>query len=113
MPHPPHTLDVVPAGPPEQRGVDTAVAPHRPVRQVVDRPELIVQQLGRVLVKPGDGGVSLLIPAEVLHPEGVVLLLPPGEVHVLEVHVLDEVVDVGLVGDVLMLTLCITALNPH
>ena len=108
MPHPPHTLDVVPAGPPEQRGVDTAVAAHGAVGQVVDCPELLVQQLGRVLVEPGDGGVSLLVPAEVLDPECVVLLLPPGEVHVLEVQVLDEVVDVRL-GVSLVLTLCITA----
>ena len=96
MPHPPHTLDVVPAGPPEQRGVDTAVAAHGAVGQVVDCPELLVQQLRRVLVEPGDGGESLLVPAEVLDPEGVELVLPPGEVHVLEVDVLHEVVDLRL-----------------
>ena len=36
----PEALDVVPAGPPEERRVDTGVAAHRPVRQVVNRPKL-------------------------------------------------------------------------
>ena len=53
VPDAPHCLDVVPAGAAEERGVDAGVSAHRAVRQVVDRAELVVQTLRRVLVKPG------------------------------------------------------------
>ena len=92
----PHALDVVPAGASEQGRVNTGVAPHRAVGQVVDRPELVIQTLRRVLVKPRDGGVSLLVPGEVLYPKSGGLVLPLGEVYVLEVDVHDEVRHVRL-----------------
>ena len=94
MSHPPQTLDVVPAGPPEQRRVNTGVTAHGPVRQVVDGPELVVQTLRRVLVEPGDGRVALLVPGEVLDPEGGELVLSLGKVHILEVCVTDIEADV-------------------
>ena len=62
VPDAPHCLDVVPAGAAEQRGVDAGVSAHRAVRQVVDRPELVVQALRRVLVKPDQYCKLLQIP---------------------------------------------------
>ena len=108
----PHTLDVVPAGSPEQARVNTGVTPHGAVGQVVDCPELVVQALRRVLVKSRDGRVSLLVPGEVLDPECGELVLPLGEVHVLEVDVPDVVCDVGLdAGEVMQVT--VTCLFPN
>ena len=107
----PHALDVVPGGSPEQGRVNTGVAPHGVVGQVVDCPELFIQTIRCRLVKSRDGRVSLLVPAEVLDPEGGELVLPLGEVHVLEVDVLDVVCDVGLnVGEFINIT--ITRLFP-
>ena len=107
----PHALDVVPAGASEQGRVNTGVAPHRAVGQVVDRPELVIQTLRRVLVKPRDGGVSLLVPGEVLNPEGGGLVLPLCEVHVLEFGVADIEADVG--DDLRVITdVAITGLAP-
>ena len=97
----PHTLDVVPVGSPEHGRVNTGVWAHRAVGQVVDCPELVVQALRRVLVKSRDGGVSLLVPGEVLDAEGGGLVLPLGEVHVLEVDVPGVEAEVGLGGRVL------------
>ena len=108
----PQTLDVVPAGPPEQRRVNTGVTAHRPVRQVVDGPELVVQTLGGVLVKPGDGGVALLVPGEVLDLEGGKLVLSLGKVDILEVDVSDKLTDIRL--NVWLITnITITSLNSH
>ena len=69
MPDAPQALDVVPAGPPEQGGVYTGVPAHGPVGQVVDCPELVVQQLRHVIVKLRQHGVALLIPVKVLNPK--------------------------------------------
>ena len=108
----PQTLDVVPAGPPEQRRVNTGVTAHRPVRQVVDGPELVVQTLGGVLVEPGDGGVALLVPGEVLDLEGGKLVLSLGKVDILEVDVSDKLTDIRL--NVWLITnITITSLNSH
>ena len=108
----PQTLDVVPAGPPEQRRVNTGVTPHRPVRQVVDGPKLVVQTLGGVLVEPGDGGVALLVPGEVLDLEGGKLVLSLGKVDILEVDVSDKLTDIRL--NVWLITnITITSLNSH
>ena len=96
MSDPPQTLDVVPAGPPEQRRVNTGVTAHGPVRQVVDGPELVVQTLRRVLVKPGDGRVALLVPGEVLDPERGELVLSLVEVDILEVSITNELTNVRL-----------------
>ena len=92
MPDTPQTLDIVPASPPEQGGVNTGVPPHGPVGQVVDGPELVVQQLRHVIIELRYHGVSLLIPVKVLYPEGGKLCFSSTacKVHVLKVHVPDK-----------------------
>ena len=70
MPDTPQALDVVPAGPPEEGGVYAGVLAHGPVGQVVDCPELVIQQLSYVIVKLRDHGVTLLVPIKVLNPKG-------------------------------------------
>ena len=108
----PHALDVVPACSSEQGRVNTGVAPHRAVGQVVDCPELVIKILRRVLVESRDGRVSLLVPGEVLDPEGGELVLPLGEVHVLEVDVPDVVCDVGLDAGQVVGKVTVTRLLP-
>ena len=92
MSYTPQTLYIVPAGPPEQGGVNTGVPPHGPVGQVVDGPELVVQQLRHVIIELRYHGVALLIPVKVLNPEGRKLCFSSTtcKVHVLKVHVPDK-----------------------
>ena len=107
----PHTLDVVPASSPEEGRVNTGVAPHSAIGQVVDCPELVIKILRRVLVKSRDGRVPLLVPGKVLDPEGGELVLSLGKVHILEVCVTDIEADVR--DDTRLITgVAITGLAP-
>jgi len=81
----PQTLDIIPACPPEKAGVYGGMSSHRAIGEVVDRPELIVKELGDVVIEARDHTVTLLVPVEVIDPKGRKLRLatPLGKVNIL------------------------------
>lgn len=79
-----HTLDVIPNGPPEARGVDFAVRAHCVIRQVVGRLEFIIEKVTDVVVQPVYERVAVIVPRIVLDAESryVVQLAALQEEHV-------------------------------
>jgi len=98
MSYTPQTLDIIPACPPEKAGVYGGMSSHRAIGEVVDCPELVVKELGDVVVKARDHTVALLVPVEVIDPKGrkLGLATPLGKVDILKVDILDKLADVRL-----------------
>ena len=59
-------LYIVPRGPPEHGCIDGGEVSHGPVGQVVRYAKLVVEELGDVVVEPGNQGEPLLVPVVVL-----------------------------------------------
>lgn len=96
MPNAKHALNVIPNGAPELGRVHIRAAGHREIRQIVDGPEFVVQQIADIVVEAIHQRVAVIVPRVVLYAKRaryVLRVAAPLEVLVRERRILNEMTD--------------------